>query len=99
MELHFKPLTATWLDPLAVDSLVLLIGPEVLALDQLEATFLQSRNIIQDTLRVANLLVLECIPYSIRDNGNGLLWSTVLLFNPLGNLFLDAVAILQATIE
>src|SRR6476661_1280158 len=99
MELHFKPLTATWLDPLAVDSLVLLLGPEVLALDQLEATFLQSRNVIQDTLRVATLLVLERIPYSVRNKRNNLLRGTVLLFDFIADLFLDAVAAFPSVVE
>src|SRR5690242_19857884 len=92
MELHFKSLTATWINPLTVDPLVLLVSPEVLALYQLEATFLQSRNIIQDALRVATLLVLERIPYSIRDKRNSFLWGTVLLFDLVADLFLDAVA-------
>src|SRR5689334_22632246 len=99
MKLHFKPLAATWIDPLAVDSFVLLLGPEILALDQLEAAFLQSCNIVPDAPRVATLLVLERIPYSVRDKRNGLLWGTVLLFDSLGSLFLDAVAAFPPIVE
>src|SRR5689334_11586855 len=99
MELHFKPLAATRIDPLAVDTFVLLLGPEVLALDQPEATFLQSHNIVQDALGVATFLVLKRIPYSVRDKRNSLFWGTVLLFDPLSSLFLDAVAAFPTIVE
>src|SRR6516164_7833046 len=41
VELHFEPLTGILLDPLAVDALVLLLGPRVPELMQLKALVFQ----------------------------------------------------------
>jgi hypothetical protein len=47
VKLHFEPLASIRLDPLAVDALVLVIGPGILELVQLKALILQTRDIGQ----------------------------------------------------
>ena len=77
VELHFEPLTAFRLDPLAVDALVLLFGPGILKFLQLKALVFQTFDVRPDTLSVVSLSVLKGIPDRIRNMRNSLLWRAV----------------------
>jgi hypothetical protein len=52
MKLHFKPLTATRLDPLAINALVLLFRPAILELVELETLVFEARDIRQGFVKV-----------------------------------------------
>ena len=73
MKLHFEPLAGIRLDPLAVESLVLVIRPGILDLVQLEALVLQPLDIRPDALSVASFLVLKGVTDRVRYLRNGLL--------------------------
>src|ERR1700691_2513249 len=59
MKLHLEPLAGVPLDPLAVDAFVLLTGPGILELMQLEAFTFQAFDVRPDTLSVASIAVLK----------------------------------------
>ena len=62
VELDFDPLTALRLDPFAVDTLVLLVGPEILAYALLETFLFQTSDVSPDALSVAILGILKREP-------------------------------------
>src|SRR3984893_6957317 len=99
MELHFEPLAGIRLDPLAVDALVLVTGPGILELVQLEALVLQTRDIGEDALSVAGLLVLKGISDRIRHMRDGLLRGEALLLDQFVDLLFDALAAFHAVLE
>jgi hypothetical protein len=68
VELHFEPLTAIRLDPLAVDALVLVTGPGVPEFVQLKALALQMSDVRPDALSIVDLSVLKGVPDRVRDN-------------------------------
>src|ERR1700733_11545242 len=53
VELDLKPESGLWSTPLCIDSLVLLAGPKVLQLDQLEPLRLKPLDVREDTASVA----------------------------------------------
>ena len=50
-------------------------------------------------MSVVRLAILECIPYRVGDQRNGLIWSTILLLDTVRDFFLDAIAAFEAVIE
>src|SRR5215472_3213356 len=59
VELHLKAQSCLWPAPLAVDSLVLLVRPQVLQLDQLEPFRRETLDVGADTISVAVRAVRE----------------------------------------
>jgi hypothetical protein len=66
MKLKFKPLTGVWLDPVAVNALVLFIQPRISQSYHFEAQFPHIFDVVSDTLRVVGLLVLKRVPDRVR---------------------------------
>src|SRR6185437_14271495 len=56
-------------------------------------------NVRPNALSVVRLAILECIPYRVGDQRNGLIWSTILLLDTVRDFFLDAIAAFEAVIE
>ena len=68
VKLNFEPPTAIWLDPLAVDALVLLTGPVIPDFVQLKALAFETLDVRPDALSVASLPVLKGVPDRVRHN-------------------------------
>ena len=92
MKLYLEPLAGAWLDPLAVDALVLVTGPGILELaTSFKALIFQTRDVCPDTLGVPDLIVLKGVPNRIRHKRNSfsgerldsLIASADLLFNAI----------------
>jgi hypothetical protein len=60
VKLHLEPLAGIRIGPLAVDALVLVIGPGILELVQLKALILETRDIGKNALGVASVLSRTC---------------------------------------
>jgi hypothetical protein len=67
VKLHFETLTGVRIDPLAVDSPVLIFGPEIPEFTQLKALLFETSDVSPDTLSVLRLPVLKGVPDRIRN--------------------------------
>ena len=99
VKLYLEPLAGIRLDPLAVDALVLVMGPGILKCVQLKALFFQTSDVRPDALSVASLPVLEGVPDRVRYNRNGFFRRDAILITYIVNLLFEAVAAFQAVIE
>ncbi len=99
MELDFKPLTAIRLDPLAINALVLLFGPAILELVQLETLVFETGDVRPDALSVMRLPILKGVTDRIRNQRDSILWRTVTFFNSVAHLLFDAVAAFLSVVE
>src|SRR5690242_8716287 len=99
VELHFEPLTTIRVDPLAVDALVLILGPRIPECVQLKTLFLQTLDIRPDALSVASFPVLKGVPDRIGHLRKSLLRGTAKVLDTSVDLFFDAVAAFQAVVE
>src|SRR6266699_5103621 len=99
VKLHFEPLAGIGLGPLAVDALVLFIGPGILEFVQLEALVLQAFDIRPDALSVAGLPVLKGVPDHVMHKRNSFFWGALQQIDTVVDLLLDAVAAFQAVLE
>ena len=62
MKLYFEPLASIWLDPMAVDSLVLVVGPVILELVQFKALISQACYVSADAPSIPGLFILKAVP-------------------------------------
>src|ERR1035437_8969301 len=99
VKLHFESLAGIRLDPLAVDALVLLIGPGILKFVQLKALVFQTSQVSPDALSVAILPILKGVPYRVRHTRHGFLRREAELLHLVANLLFDAVTAFQAVLE
>jgi hypothetical protein len=67
VELDFETLTGVRVDPLTVDSPVLIFGPEIPEFIQLKALLFETCDVSPDTLSVLRLPVLKGVPDRIRN--------------------------------
>ena len=99
VKLHLEPLAAYWLNPLAVDALVLVIGPGVLACLHLETLPLQARSVRIDTLRIASILILEGKPNRVGNKRSSSLWRHSERFHVVIDFFFDAIVAFETALK
>jgi hypothetical protein len=99
VELDFEPLAGVPFDPLAVDSLVLLVRPGIPKSLQFKALTLQPLDVHPDAPRVVSRLILKGVTDRIRYTRNSFLRRAPEQVYGVMNLLFDAVAAFPSVVE
>lgn len=99
VELDFEPLAGVPFDPLAVNSLVLLVRPGIPESLQFKALAFQSLDVYPDALRVVSRLILKGVTDRIRHARNSFLRRAPEQVYGVMNFLFDAVAAFSSIVE